>query len=313
LLILGSAFELNIHHRTKWSQNSFTIAGGNGKGNGLNQLNSPLGLCIDDDQIIYVADYQNDRIMEWKYGATTGKVVAGGNGRGNRMNQLDCPTDVIVDKKTGDLIICDCNNRRVVRWPRRNGTSGQAIISNIDCRRLAMDNTGYLYVSNWEKHEVRQWKVGDTNGTLVAGGNGKGNRLDQFNHPTFIFVDNDHSVYVSDGNNYRVMKWKEGAKEGIIVAGGHGEGNSLAQLSDSNGVIVDRLGTIYVADSGNNRIMRWCKGAIQGNIVVGENGSGERAANQLNFPSGLSFDRQGNLYVVDHYNHRIQRFNIARS
>ena len=46
--------------------------------------------------------------------------------------------DVIVDKERDNLIICDNGNRRVVRWPRRNGTSGETIISNIDC--MGFDN-----------------------------------------------------------------------------------------------------------------------------------------------------------------------------
>ena len=172
--ILGSSpFKSNIHHNTTWIQNGFTIAGGNGKGNELNQLNEPYGMYIDDDQDIYVADYKNDRIVEWKCGATNGQVVAGGKGKGNQTNQLNGPTDVIVDNERNNLIICDSGNRRVVRWPRKNGTNGETIISNIDCRRLTMDNNGDLYISDKGKHEVRRWRVNDTCGTLVAGGNGK--------------------------------------------------------------------------------------------------------------------------------------------
>jgi len=48
---------------------------------------------------------------------------------------------------------------------------------------------------------------------------------------------------------------------------------------------------------------------MKGTIVVGGNGEGERP-NQLNYPQGLSFDRQGNLYVVDQFNNRVQKFNI---
>jgi sugar lactone lactonase YvrE len=313
LFIVESTSEFTIDHNTVWLQNGFTVAGGNGKDDGLNQLNSPHGMYVDDDQTIYIADYANGRIVEWKRGATTGQVVAGGNGKGNKMNQLNCPTDVIVDKEKNYLIICDCDNRRVVRWPRRNGTNGQTIISNIDCHRLAMDNDGYLYVSDWEKSEVRRWRMDNTcGGTLVAGGNRKGNRLDQLDWPTSIFVDEHHSVYVSDRNNHRVMKWTEGTKEGIVVAGGQEGGNSLKQLSDPQGVFVDRLGTVYVVDRDNHRIVRWFKGATQGNIVVGGNGEGGKE-NQLNYPTDLSVDRQGNLYVVDHQNHRVQRFNIDRN
>ena len=89
--------------------------------------------------------------MEWKYGATSGQVVAGGNGQGNRTDQLNDPTDVIVDKENDSSYHLRSGNRRVVRWPRQNGTSGQTIISDIDCCGLAMDNDGYLYVSDFDK------------------------------------------------------------------------------------------------------------------------------------------------------------------
>jgi sugar lactone lactonase YvrE len=266
-------------------------------------------MFIDDDQTIYVADWGNHRIVEWKNDANNGQIVAGGNGEGNRNDQLNYPTKVIIDKENDSLIICDWGNRRVVRWPRRNGRSGETLISNIDCGDLIMDNDGYLYVSDEEKHEVRRWKMGETNGTIVAGGNGKGNRLDQLNDPTYIFIDEDHSIYVSDYGNHRVMKWVKDAREGIVVAGGQGRGNGLKQLSRPHGIIVDQLGNVYVADYGNHRVIRWLKGAQEGAIVVGGNGQGAQP-NQFNCPLDLSFDRQNNLYVVDEYNHRVQKFDV---
>jgi sugar lactone lactonase YvrE len=269
-------------------------------------------LYIDDEQTIYIADQLNHRIIEWKWNATSGQVVAGGNEKGNEAHQLSYPRDVIVDKERDNLIICDYGNRRVVRWSRRNGTSGETIISNIDCWGLTMDENGSLYVIDNGKHEVRRYRRGESQGTVVAGGNGNGNRLDQLSYPHYVFVDRDHSVYVSEYGNNRVMKWMEGAKEGIVVAGGQGKGNSLRQLSYPKGVVVDQLDTVYVADFGNARIMRWMKGATQGNIIVGGNGRGEQS-NQLNRPIGLSFDRHGNLYVVEYGNHRVQKFNIDRN
>jgi sugar lactone lactonase YvrE len=244
--------------------------------------------------------------VEWKKNKINGQIVAGGS-EGNRNDQLHWPTKVIVDKENDSLIICDAGNRRVVRWPRRNGRTGEILISNIGCARLIMDNDGYLYVSDMEKHEVRRWKMGETNGTIVAGGNGQGNRLDQLNTPNSIFFDEDHSVYVSDRENHRVMKWMKGAKEGIVVAGGQGQGNSLRQLSRPRGIVVDQLGSVYVADTSNDRVIRWLKGAEEGTIVVGGKGAGEQP-NQFNGPVDLSFDRENNLYVVDCSNHRVEKF-----
>ncbi len=286
-----------------------TIAGGNGQGDQLNQLSHPLGIYVDDDnQCIYIAEWENHRIVEWKSDAKMGQVVAGGNGEGNRTDQLNYPLDVLVDKTTNSLIICDIGNRRVVRWPRRNGTNGQVIISDIACARLTMDNNGDLYVSDWKNNEVRRWKIGERNGTIVAGGHGQGNQLNQLNIPTYLFVDEDHSVYVSDNYNHRVMKWLKGAKEGMVVAGGQGDGHSSTQLYFPSGIVVDHLGNVYVADTHNNRIMCWSKGSREGRVIV--DGNGEEQSNQLDNPRGISFDRQGHLYVVDALNHRVQKFEI---
>jgi sugar lactone lactonase YvrE len=301
---------LYLHLDTKWKQEGITIAGGNGKGNQLNQLSSLFGICIDDDQTIYIADCGNHRIVEWTCNAKNGQIVAGGNGKGNKTNQLNEPTDVIIDKEKNSLIICDYYNRRIIRWSREKNTkNGEIIINDIDCYGLAMDKNGSLYVSDYKKDEVRRWKIGDQNGTIVAGGNGEGNHLNQLNSPSYIFVDEDYSLYVSDSLNHRVMKWLKDAKEGIVVAGGNGQGERLTQLLAPQGVIVNHLGQIYVADWDNHRVMRWCKGAKEGAIFVGGNGVG-RHSTQFYHPSGLSFDLEGNLYVADCDNNRLQKFEI---
>ncbi|CAF2106646.1 unnamed protein product, partial [Rotaria magnacalcarata] len=301
----------NIPANAKWLQNGVTVAGGHGRGDATNQLNYPRGLFVDDDQTVVIADYLNHRIMQWKNGDTTnGQVVAGGNGEGNGLHQLKEPSDVLIDKETDSLIICD--DKRVVRWSRRSDTTqGEILIDKIACWGLAMDEQRYLYVSDDGKHEVRRYKFGENSGTLVAGGNGQGGRLNQLNMTTFLVVDREQNVYVSDYSNHRVMKWDKDAKEGIVVAGGQGEGSALTQLNYPQGLFVDTLGTLYVADWGNHRVMRWTQGAKQGTVIVGGNGQGA-GANQFSYPEGLSFDRHGNLYVVDWNNHRVQRFSIEK-
>ncbi|CAF1260826.1 unnamed protein product [Adineta steineri] len=292
----------------KWKQNAVTVAGGNGKGQQLNQLNEPEGIFIDENKNIFIAVCFNHRIVEWKYNAIEGQIIAGRNGMGNRVDQLNLPTDVIVDQQNDSIIIADFNNRRVIQWLNQNQ---HVLINNIGCYGLAMDKHGFLYVSDWKKSEVRRWKMGEYNneGIVVAGGNGRGSQLNQLNDPTFIFVDEDQSVYVSDRDNDRVMKWRKDAKQGTVVAGGNRQGKNLNQLYYPQGVIVDDLSRIYVADWGNHRIMRWCEGKAEGEIVVGENGQGNQS-NQLYYPRGLSFDDEGNLYVVDSGNHRIEKFEV---
>ena len=255
-------------------------------------------MFVDDEQTIYIADWNNHRIVEWKSGATNGTVIAGGGGQGTGDHLLDSPEDVIVDKETESIIIADAGNRRVVRWPRRGGKREETLVADVDSFGLTLDEQGSIYVADYSKHEVRRYRRGETQGKVVAGGNGQGNSLNQLYGPFGVFVDRERSVYVSDLGNGRVMKWKEGATEGIVVASG---------LSLPRGVVVDQLETVYVADAGNHRIMRWLNGAQQGIFIIGGLGSG---TNQFNWPIGLSFDRDGNLYVADYSNHRVQRFDL---
>ncbi|CAF0992271.1 unnamed protein product [Adineta steineri] len=295
-----------------WEKNGIAVAGGNGQGNGFNQLSLPLGLYVDEQQTLYIADWFNNRIVRWKFGETNGQVVAGGNGKGNRNDQLYFPTDMIVDKRRDCLFISDMGNKRIVQWPLHGVQSGNTIITGVNCFGITMDEKGFLYICDFDNHAVRRWQVGQTQGQLVAGGNGKGDRLNQLNNPASVFVDRNHSVYVSEYGNHRVVKWRKDAKEGILVAGGQGSGNSLSQLSFPRGIVADQLGTIIVADAGNHRIMRWQEGKREGTIIVGGNSKGPQP-NQVTHPIGLSFDRNGNLYVAEHENHRVQKFEIDRN
>ncbi|CAM4765287.1 unnamed protein product [Rotaria magnacalcarata] len=98
-----------INFDSIWKKNGITVAGGNGPGAGINQLNVPHGLFLDNDQTLYIAEWANHRIVEWKIRAASGRIAAGGNG------QLKHPSDVILDKARDSLLICDVGNKRIVR------------------------------------------------------------------------------------------------------------------------------------------------------------------------------------------------------
>ncbi|CAM4849321.1 unnamed protein product, partial [Rotaria magnacalcarata] len=286
----------NISANATRTQNGVTIAGGKGKGGATNQLDSPLGLFVDDDQTVVIADRWNNRIMQWKNGDTTnGQVVAGGNAQGNGLNQLSSPIDVLIDKEIDCLIICDSGDQRIVRWSRRSGTTQGEVLIGTTCAGLVRDEQRYLYVCGARKHDVRRYQLGEKNGILVAGGNGKGDELNQLSYPTYLFVNGQQNVYVSDCGNHRVMKWTKGATE-----------------DGPQGIFVNTLGALYVADSGNHRVMRWTQGdKKQGTVIVCGNGYGA-GANQFSNPVGLCFDRYVNLYVADQYTDRVQRFSIEK-
>ncbi|CAF4594658.1 unnamed protein product, partial [Rotaria magnacalcarata] len=59
-----------------------------------------------------------------------------------------------------------------------------------------------------------KWVEGAKEGIVVAGGQGQGSALTQFNDPNGLFVDTLGTLYVADSWNYRVMRWTQGAKQG---------------------------------------------------------------------------------------------------
>ncbi|CAF0846455.1 unnamed protein product [Adineta steineri] len=307
-----SLLSVIIDNNMKWKQSAITVAGGNEHGDQINQLYLPQGIHVDEDSgDIYIADSMNDRIVRWKFGADTGEIVADGKEFGPETDQLLFPTDVILDKEKTSLIICDPYNKRVIRWFLQNSQDIEILISNIVCYGLAMHSNGDLYISDQIEHQVIRWQEGETEGTVIAGGNEQGNQLNQFNNPKYIFVDEDHSVYVADNMNSRVMKWMKNATEGILVAQGKAFDENPNSIMYPIGVIVDHMGNIYVSNGESDQIMRWSPGAIEGVPVAGEKQFGS-GSTQLRNPYDLSFDRHGNLYVVDSYNYRIQKFVIDR-
>ncbi|CAF3822042.1 unnamed protein product [Rotaria sp. Silwood1] len=136
ILVPLRASTVDIHPNATWSTNSIAVVEGNGQGSGTNQLHYPCGLYVDEDLTIYVADNYNHRIVEWKSGATNGKVVAGGNGdhqlngptdqdivvasgqeQGNNLKQLDHPKGVVVDQ-LDTVYVTDAGDNRIIRWPK---------------------------------------------------------------------------------------------------------------------------------------------------------------------------------------------------
>ncbi|CAF1249539.1 unnamed protein product [Adineta steineri] len=138
------------------------VAGGNGEGNELNQLNSPGFISVDENQSIYISDRDNNRVMKWRKGAKEGIVVAGGN-----LNQLSYPRGVIVDD-LGRIYVADMWNHRVIRWCEGKeegefivGENGKGNKSNQlnNPYGLCFDNEGNLYVADCGNARIQKFDI----------------------------------------------------------------------------------------------------------------------------------------------------------
>jgi hypothetical protein len=83
LLLFSTILYFSLHVDTKWKQVGITLAGGNGQGDKVNQLDLPFSIFIDHDRTIYITNYSNHRMVEWKSNVKNGKTVVDENGKGN--------------------------------------------------------------------------------------------------------------------------------------------------------------------------------------------------------------------------------------
>lgn len=294
----------------------FIVAGGNGQGSGANQLNQPMGMHVDNQGNIYVADGPSHRIQKWVPGATTGVTVAGGNGQGSAANQLNFPVGVFVDNN-GDIYISDCINNRVQKWASgattgvtvAGGNGMGAAANQLNFAGGLFFRNGNIYVVDAGNARVQKWAAGATTGVTVAGGNGFGMALNQLATPSMngnLYVDGSENVFVTEYSSHRVSKWAPGATAGVVVSGGNGQGSAANQLNNPTGIAVDNLGGIFITDYNNHRVQYWPSGATIGTTVVGGNGSGN-ALNQISQPTGFA-KFQDTLYVCEYGNHRVTKF-----
>ena len=84
------------------------------------------------------------------------------------------------------------------------------------------------------------------------------------------------------------------------------------RLNTPEGLAVANDGSLYIADMKNHRIRKVDKqgriSTIAGDGTAGYHGDGGPAQlAQLNEPSGIAFDKSGNLYIADSQNHVIRK------
>jgi sugar lactone lactonase YvrE len=251
-------------------------------------LKSPTAIYADELGNTYIADGGFHRIRKVDPTGTistvagTGEIYFWGDGGPATSAVLSGPSGVFKDL-VGNVFLVDCGNGRI----RKVDTNGS--ISTIA-------------------------------GTGIQGFSGDGGPATSamLSSPNGLFVDSQGSLYFSDTYNARVRKINASgtittvAGSGSWSYGGDGGPATSASLNHPEAVHVDSLGNIFIADNYNHRIRKVNTSGfistIAGGGIFGSLGDGGPATSaSLAYPSGVSVDAVGNIYIVDTGNLRVRK------
>lgn len=303
--------EISLSPNATWSQIGITITGSeNGtSGSSISELNKPFGISISNNDVLYISDTDNHRIVVVPLDYISNIAIIG-SGPGSGSNQFNQPYDLFVTNKS--LFVIDELNHRIQKT-LLNGSNSITVsaLSGLNWPYyLHVDEGENIYLSDTHSHRVLLFPFNSTNFTVVAGTGVVGSTDTQLNQPYGVFVNDIRTVYIADYYNHRIMKWFSGASAGIRVAGDGISGSGATQIGSPTQVIVDKNEYLYISCSGYARIIRWAPNASYGVCIAACSGILGIAPTQLNGPHSLAFDSKGSLYVSDRNNHRIQKFQI---
>ena len=131
----------------------------------------------------------------------------------------------------------------------------------------------------------------------------------RFLDPRALAISPQGQIYVADGGNHRIQVFDQAGN--FLKSWGGVEGADPGQLTEPWGIAVSPDGRVYVADTWNHRIQIFDE---DGNFIsqFGDfaNPIGDITANPGQFwgPRAIALDADGNLYVADTGNKRIQKF-----
>ncbi len=198
------------------------------------ELNYPVGICVDKNLDIYVADQNNNVIR---------KITAGTN---------------IITTYAGNHVAGFAGNGGQATAARLNNPIG-----------VAIDRLGNLYIADYNNSEVRKVTaagvISDFAGTNVANFNGYSGLADttRIANPTGVSTDAAGNVYIADAGNALIREVIASTGQMYVIAGtlfdgysGDGGAALSAEINYPFDVFTDKTNNVYIADLSNNRVRK---------------------------------------------------------
>ena len=311
--------------------NFITNAANNGGTPTKDGLKYPAGVAIDKFSNLYVADFSNNRVLE--YNTPLGATAVAGSG--------DTTADHVWGQG-GSFTTATCDG------------GGVSAASLCFPAKVTLDGSANLYISTFSDNRVLEYNEGTNppanltanrvfgQTTFTASGCNLGANTPTaatLCEPSGLATDLAGDLFILDADNNRVLKYitplTASATEGSgdttadVVLGQpnfvHGQVNLVdeSSLDLPRQIAVDSSNHLYVADASNNRVLGWrnASGFSNGapaDLVIGQadflsaginrTGASTPTASTLWLPYGVAVDAAGDLYVADDLNNRILEF-----
>jgi uncharacterized repeat protein (TIGR01451 family) len=248
----------------------------------------------------------------------------------------DYQGDLYIADQVGVVRMVDTSASRIITTVSGNGAlpfsgdNGAAALANFATPwGIAFDGSNNMYVADWKNNRVRKITTAGVISTFAGTGGSPdsgdgGQAISASVSPAALAVDPSSGiVYLADTGVVRAVNIATGTistvagsyNNGSVVFGYSGDGGQATSAELQSylpGLAVDAQHNIYIADYDNQRIRKVTVTTgiittIAGTGTAGYSGDGHAAtAAQLQYPSGLAIDKNGNLYIADSGNCRVR-------
>lgn len=270
-----------------------------GEGMGEGEFDSPQGIAISTNGQVYVADTSNWRVQKLVLTADESEgveleVVDVWGTFGPEEGQFFIPEGIAVDS-AGHVYVADQGNERIQMFDAgltfmasRDGGGSSFLPFG-----LAVDGEGSLYMTS-----------GGALLKYVPAENGVSqlNESGTLSDPTELAIDADGFIYVADTGGHKIVKFDSTGQMVDEMVGVNEPNNFYFRPV---GIAVDSEQDIVYSADGKN---------IQTFNTDGEQldeSWGQPEGGDFGNITGIAIDKEGNLFVADWENDRIQKFNPA--
>jgi DNA-binding beta-propeller fold protein YncE len=166
---------------------------------------------------------------------------------------------------------------------------------------VAVAPNGNIYIVDGGNHRV---VVYDSDGTYLKIIGGKGSDAGLFSGPMGITIDQKARIYVADTNNHRIQIFKsngEFLRQFPIKL----KGKKIRPIDIAVSPSGDK---VYVTGNTNHKVMVYSLTYTLSGVHLTNWGGNGTNPGEFRYPATIAVNPQGNVYVVDVLNSRVQQF-----